>query len=210
MIKEGDSCFLSLGNGKNAQFFILAAVIISSVIVSLGATMNAVSVNKEPGSFYDLSYEAKRESGAVIDYGVYSSDEKLDEFVEEYAQELKEKDPDTNVVFIYGDSDSLSVKNYGTDDSVVESEQGDSVVEGGSASVSNKLVFTFGNVQSSTNVEQEESDYNDNSESSFENVDNVDVNVGGGKYNFKLTKGTRKFYVVMQKESEGEKYVSVR
>ncbi len=51
---------------KRAQFFLLAAVIISVVVISLGITANRATVNREPGNFYDFSYEVKRETGAVF------------------------------------------------------------------------------------------------------------------------------------------------
>ena len=58
-------------NGRG-QFFLLAAVIISVVVISFGVSSNVAKGNREPEDFYDFSYEMKREVGAVIDYEIYS------------------------------------------------------------------------------------------------------------------------------------------
>lgn len=105
---------------KRAQFFLLAAVIISAVIISLGIGTNKVTVKEEPGGFYDFSYEVKREAGAVLDYEVYSGFDggaNLTEFVDYLAAEIEERSPGSDFIFIYGNSTpgDMKVRNYGSD-----------------------------------------------------------------------------------------------
>jgi hypothetical protein len=100
---------------KRGQFFLLAAVILSVVLVSLSTTVNYANTNKEPDKFYDLSYEIKQEGGEVINYGVYSSQD-INGVVQTYtnnvSQYIADMDPDTEIYFIYGNSSSVIVDNY--------------------------------------------------------------------------------------------------
>ncbi|MBT6689859.1 hypothetical protein HN903_00870 [archaeon] len=101
---------------KSGQFFLLAAVIISAVVISLGVTTNRAMVNEEPDSFYDFSYEVQREIGAVLDYGVYTDfedDVNLSVFVDLLSDEIFEEDVDTEFIIIHiNDSDDMSVQNH--------------------------------------------------------------------------------------------------
>ena len=108
---------IGIGN-KRGQFFLLAAVIISAVIISLSVGTNRVVMNEEPGAFYDFSYEVKREVGSVLDYEVYSGfdgDANLTEFVDLLAKEIEERSPGSDFIFIYGNGTDMKVDNYGSD-----------------------------------------------------------------------------------------------
>jgi len=104
---------------RRAQFFLLAAVIISAVVISLGITANRATVNREPGNFYDFSYEVKREAGAVLDYEIYTNvqidgvDQPLEDFVRLLAKDISDKNPDANFKFIYGNNENLIEKDFG-------------------------------------------------------------------------------------------------
>ena len=100
---------------KKGQFFLLAAVVISVVVISLGVTTNRAIVRREPGSFYDFSYEVKREAGEVLDYEIYSNIDggSLDAFVQLLAAEIRDKNPDANFMFIYGNNTEMNLRNYG-------------------------------------------------------------------------------------------------
>ena len=126
---------------KRAQFFLLAAVIIVAVVISLGITANQATVNREPESFYDFSYEVSREVGRVIDYEIYSEfddDADLDEFVDLLTEDIKDKDPDANFIIVYGDNVSgMEVRNEGVDDALVEGE----VIEGKKKMTVNRVCY---------------------------------------------------------------------
>lgn len=101
---------------KRAQFFLLAAVIISAVVISLGIASNVAIINNEPNNFYDFSYEVKKEVGAIIDYEIYTeiiSNDELLKFINFLAIEAREKNPDADFLFIYGNKNDITIKNYG-------------------------------------------------------------------------------------------------
>lgn len=106
---------------KRGQFFLLTAVIISVVVLSLGVTTNQAVFSEEPENFYDFSYEVEREVGAVIDYEVYSGFEDevdLDAFVDLLSEDIKDRSPGSDFLFIYGDGDEVTLKGYvASDDS---------------------------------------------------------------------------------------------
>ena len=206
--------------GKRAQFFILAAVILSAVIISLGMTANYVRVNREPENFYDFSYEIKKESGAVIDYQIYNcdksgvpfpcdsdddgSDEKLRDFVNKLATEIRDEDPDANFIFIYGNDDKMKVRNYGGDDA----DAGGRGVPGGGRKILNKIVFYGG--QTSTKVEKDFDDYEDREETEIrmEGRDSLDVEILDQKYTFHVSKH-KKVIFILQRETEDESFIAV-
>ncbi|MEI7718773.1 MAG: hypothetical protein WCI72_02810 [archaeon] len=62
----------SFSMNKKAQFFILSAVIIASIIVSLASVKNFVATGDAPKKFYYYSQQLEDETGAVVDYAMYS------------------------------------------------------------------------------------------------------------------------------------------
>jgi len=112
--------------GKKGQFFLLAAVIIAAVVISLGVGTNRATVNEDPASFYDFSYEVQREVGAVLDYEVYSgigNNEDLEEFVDLLAKEIEERSPGSEFILIYGSRDDMKLRNYGSNSVYVEGDE---------------------------------------------------------------------------------------
>ncbi len=102
---------------KRGQFFLLAAVIISAMIISLGVGTNRAITSEQPKNFYDFTYNVQKEIGAVVDYNVYSnfSDQaNLTQFINSLAAHVEEKNPGSNFVIISGDNSSVTVRNYGT------------------------------------------------------------------------------------------------
>jgi len=102
---------------KRGQIFLLAAVIISVIVLSFGTISNAAFVSDEPINLNEFSYEVKRETGSVINYEIYTdfADEKLETFIDLFAQDLRDKDPFANFLFIYGDAFNLYIRNYGSE-----------------------------------------------------------------------------------------------
>lgn len=105
--------------GKRGQFFLLAAVIISAVIISFGAGVNKATVNDESEDFYDSSDEIRREIAAYLDYAVFADDPVvgLETFLELLAKNIEGTNPSIDFAFIYGDSNNKNkvyVRNYGS------------------------------------------------------------------------------------------------
>lgn len=111
------------GISKKGQFFLMAAVILSAIILSFGFTVNEARTNREPNNFKDFSYEVKKETGAVLDYEIYSNiqsggatgDDILEAFIFNLSEELAKKDPNSTYIFIYGNSTDWKVTNSGED-----------------------------------------------------------------------------------------------
>ena len=59
-------------NNKKGQFFILSAVIIAAIIVSITSMHNYVGTGDAPKKFYYYSQQLEDETGAVVDYALYS------------------------------------------------------------------------------------------------------------------------------------------
>ena len=94
---------------KRGQFYIIAAVMIISLIYGLTIVENKASGTSNSGRFYDLSSNFERESVKIVDSGVYSRDsqgsieKKLYDFYRNYTQYALTKDSGISMVFVYGD-----------------------------------------------------------------------------------------------------------
>lgn len=111
---------------KRGQFFLLAAVIISVIIISLGAVSNRVIASREGEDMKSLSYDVKREAGAVLDYQIYSNfsnNANLSNFVDLLATDIMDKDPDANFMFIYGNNDTMYLRNFGDESAYIQEEE---------------------------------------------------------------------------------------
>lgn len=196
--------FLS-GSKKRAQFFLLAAVIISAVIISLGFVGNKATVNREPGSFYDFSYEVKRETGSVIDYEIYTiSDGNLTDFIDLLSDDIRDRDPDADFLFIFGDNETMKIQNEGTGEVAV----GDQMLEGAGAIVISKVCPTR---DTCTTVNEERATFNDGSGTTTLDVSDLEdfvVSIGDNDFIFPVSEHRQVIFII-QKETEDETFVSV-
>jgi hypothetical protein len=192
---------------KRAQFFLLAAVIISAVIISLGFVANEATTNREPGSFYDFSYEVQRETGAVIDYEIYTiSEGDLEEFVDLLADDIRDRDPDSNFIFIYGNNSGMTLKNYGSDSVDVGSNE----VPGSGSTAISSICLSGGSCLS---VNSETGDFDPETgeatwtEDDLLGKDEITVTIGDYDYPFP-TSPYKQVIFIIQKETEDENFVS--
>jgi hypothetical protein len=147
--------------GKRGQIFLLAAVIISVVVLSLGATTNRAIINSEPDNFYDFGYEVKRESGAFSEYSVYTGgdvDDDVEIFTDSLVKNIKGSKSESNFVVIYGsnvtgitikgrwkDSETTGIISYGDISiNVNEDEFRKKFIDPVDLEDENKLIVTFG------------------------------------------------------------------
>ncbi len=193
---------------KGGQFFLLAAVIISAVVISLGVGTNRVVVNDEPGSFYDFSYEVKREVGVVLDYEVYSgfdTNVNLSEFVDLLAEEIEERSPGSDFIFIYGNRDDMDLKNYGS-----ESIYADGVeIEGLNAEVISRICLEDACQAIDENiVDFESSEVIAVTDFTRMGSDDILVEIEGNEFVFPLS-DYRQVIFIMQKEIGGDRHIIV-
>ncbi len=102
---------------QKAQFYLIAAIIIIGIIIILSGVTNYITTKEEPAKFYDLSDEFKEEGTRVVDYGVYSSDprstnELMEDLAEQFAEYTEEKDIETELVFVFGNTTNLTTITY--------------------------------------------------------------------------------------------------
>ncbi len=96
---------------KRGQFFIVAAMILVSVIAGLTTVVNYAEATRGEERIYDLSNEIKSETNMVVDWGVFKEAE-LDvlttTFLEKYDSYIGEED----VLFIFGNEDDLEALHF--------------------------------------------------------------------------------------------------
>jgi len=175
------------GKNKKAQFYLIAAVIIVMVVIGLSGITNYSKSTKKPVKFYDLSSELSEESSRVIDYGIYSGKDKIEDFIDynliEYA---KEKEIGAEFVFVYGNTQSAKIATY---------------TIGGVG----KISFDFG----STHTAKEIQGYSSKKEAvSGVNGVNVQVKILEKYYTFPPLENQQNFYFVIVKEKDKETYVA--
>lgn len=95
---------------KRGQIFILAAVIIVVVVISLAAVQNYVRVDKEPNEFYDLSDNIGQESDMVIAHDIYNNDDTIEDYA--LIAQAYARDNEVDTLLIYGNSTHLVIENY--------------------------------------------------------------------------------------------------
>ncbi|MCD4771566.1 hypothetical protein K8R30_04105 [archaeon] len=205
-----DVSFVNPNNriNKRAQFFLLAAVIISSVVISLGMTGNRAIVNEEPEDIYSFGYEVKKEAGAILNYGVYtnfSEGVNLSEFVDSLAEEIEERSPGSDFIFIYGTRGNMTLKNYGS-----ESIYMDRIEIKGRKGVTSRIClnhlcqYVDENITNFADINTTTAPIDPTRTTS----DDVLVEIEGNEYTFPLT-DYRQVIFVLQKEVGGDRYIIV-
>jgi len=193
--------------GKKAQIFLLAAVIISVVVIGLGVTVNQANVKEEPNSFKDFTYEVKKETGAVIDFEVYSGFEhgaKLTDFVRLLAKDIKDKDPNANFLFLYGNNTNMTLKNYGRDRVATEGE----TTQGSGREVPGRICY--GNTCIVPVVDFEDFDPDIGTKTyDFSMQNKISVEAFGQTFNFSISEHRQVIFII-QKSVGDENYVFVR
>ena len=186
---------------KRGQFFILAAVIISSVIVGLAGTANYVKTNQVPENFYALNSEINSESNKVIDYVVYNeeSDRALEDFISKVAENILDQDPDTELYFIYGDTSSVTVNT-------------DYAKEGGSAEASSEISLQIGDRVFEKTTRDKANTYR-----SYVSIvpitpemeEKITLHISEKEYDFPLRENL-KIISVIKKEIKNETYINIK
>lgn len=184
---------------KRGQFFLIAAVVIIAVIVSI-VTITNYTQRKDVVRLYDLGEELGIESQQVLDYGTYSEldeaemTELIENFIENYVTYIEE---DKNIYFVFGNKLKINVVGY---QDIQEEDvevcfdvgghgQEEGVVEEGQCT----SYLNVGETQGFSKENQEE-------------IDRVTIKIGGEEYQFRLKYGEN-FYFVIWQEIGGEKHV---
>jgi len=169
---------------KKGQFYLLAAIIIITLIVGF-ATVSNYAKKKSSVKVYDLKDELNIESGKVLEYGTFSEgQDKTKEFAAKYADYAGEN---KKLYFIYGDSQQIYIQGFGVETGSV-SLTGPLTGQGGASSGVTTHGETTGNLTPKTGQTT------------------IAVSLEGFDYKFELKPGENFFFVISQ-EIEGEQHI---
>jgi len=182
---------LTLGN-KRGQFFLIAAIIIIVVAVSI-VTISNYTKPKDTVRLYDLGEELGIESQNILDYGTYSQldDEEMKElmktFITSYVSYIGETG---NLYFVFGNKNTIYAVGY---QELIEEDVCIKLNPHGSGVSGEECVplKTGGETQEFT-LEEE--------------IQEVAVNLPDAQYEFRLKPGENFYFVIWQKIGE-EKHV---
>jgi hypothetical protein len=178
-----------MGN-KRAQFFLVAALIIAALLISLATINNYARVSKEDTKFKTILESLSYESARVIDSGVYQSadQELINNHLSSLVENYSVSSPDSDFFVVYGSSTNLTLFNYNSCNSAGEIGIG--------SDVSSEVCLSQranGPCNSGKNCRQE--------------GDMIILTISGNRYQFSLQEG-QNFYVVLKKNKAGETYVA--
>jgi hypothetical protein len=197
-------------NQKRGQFFILAAVIIVSVIVGISVYSNKVLFQDSRGGVYSLKQEVSQETSNVIDYGLYKRDDKLEDFIQKMSGNLLERESSgLDLIFFYGNSSQLNVLNLGEENLTMShgTPPTTTIIPGVKKNVTAQV--SLGGVGVGINI--------DLIKLRAENlIKTIALNVAGDKISFKVNEAgfdlplnsNKDFYFVIKREVGEELYVT--
>ncbi len=175
---------------KRGQFYLIAAIVIVIVILSLSQITNYLVSKKEPLKFYDLSEELNEEGARVIDYGVYNS-QNIQAIIQDYLANYfinysKEKESETKFLFLYGDRNLVTAITYSR-----ESTGEISIVWGGGS-------FTL---EATANYVPDSNTFTPTADGK------VSMTLLNNTYEFDLKEKGQNFFFVIARDAETEKHI---
>jgi len=171
---------------KRGQFYLIAAVVIIMIILSLSTVSNYLITRKTPVKFYDLGEELGEESGRVVDYGVYS-EEDISVLMSNFSDTFAEYSSETELIFVFGNKSSMSIIAFSSE------ETGEITIIGDSFSAT---------VGAETELTRSEDSFNPGSVG-----DEINVSIKEKTYDFNLREGEN-FFFILTKESGEETHVT--
>lgn len=103
---------------KRAQFFILSAVIIAAIIVSMATVKNSITTVEAPAKFYYYSQQLNDETGATVDYALYTGKSTtVEDFLQQGLSNTMTNNPGVELFSCYSNTtkaNTLNCQNNGT------------------------------------------------------------------------------------------------
>lgn len=174
---------------KKAQFYIVAAIIIVGVIISLATVTNYAVMKKEPVKFYDLSEELSEESYRTSEY-ILVKEEDFNKIMEDFTSKTSK--------YIQGDVDNFAVlrgdENSATLEFFLKNDTGEvSLIFGGQNSVVVSGEKNFVPIKPEEEIPS--------------GTKKVEVELLGNNYELNLKEGQNFIFIITKKE-QGETYIS--
>ena len=187
---------------KRGQFFILAAVIFSGLLLSVSLSVNQITTLKTNPNFYKSSEIINREISNVQSYQISSGDNSvLEEFAENLAANLLDSNPNLNFILIYGNSSFLIIRNFGSEKAKINDKE----LNGTNSQSTSKIKLDIGQIQlRQSNLASGELIFDTNVPK--------EINISYGDHEpiqFNITKENQMIYI-LQEESGGANYVDVK
>lgn len=173
---------------KRGQFFLIAAIIIITVLVSASTAYNTIKTDKEDSKLFSLPQEIGYESAKVIDYGVLNSigEEQIIEKLKEISGNYSNIYQDSDIFILYGKAESLTFTKF----TLLHYEE----IDSGSVGISDGGGGTSQSIRLKKLEEKEISSTRTD----------VEVDLGNNaKVSFDLKKG-RNFYAIIKTEKKDE------
>ncbi len=201
---------------KRGQFFILAAVIISSIVLSLGVISNYALTSNNPTDFEKFSHGIKKETGEVVDYSIYSgfsNDEDLKNFIDLLSTYVSDKEPDSSFIFIYGNRKSITLENHGTESASISAGDDSADASAGGSKIKSKI--TIGGAEQEVFETYDYLGGNgskivlDNGGLGFSEGSKVNITVSSRQFSFPISNNTQVIFLI-QKEEENDIYIAAK
>ena len=174
-----------LVNDKTGQFYLVAAIIISVIIIGL-VTFSNYSTSQESTSIQNVGEELKIESGKVLDFGTYNGydDAQMQDLMEDFTSKyITYVQNGGDYYFLFGNSDKITVVGYSKTIGTIDVDTG--------------FEKTSIDIPAAEITSQE---FNTPS-------DNIIITVNGTDYLFELKKGEN-FYFIVSQSIGGETHVT--
>jgi len=167
---------------KRGQVFLMTALIITGIMISLVRVSNQGTVRDKPEAFFDLADEIGFETKKVLDYGVIKSVNNVGELASELLEKYVDNIGNEDVAFIYGDSQEVYAYYYDSVEVVAVSTLGNQFIP---LRIANGRQIQVRGSSSDATIKINEIDYT-----------------------FSLKPG-QNFYFVLIREDGGEKFVTI-
>lgn len=102
--------------GKRGQFFILAAIILVSILASIFLYKNQIFLVESKQGVKLIGEEVNVESGVVINLYVAKGENNIEEFIIKMVQNLIDRKDSVEMVFIYNLDSNINVFNLAKED----------------------------------------------------------------------------------------------
>lgn len=169
---------------KRGQVFLMAALIIAGILISVVRISNESIAREKPEAFFDLSDEISFETKRVLDYGVINAEPDVGSLASQLLSNYSDVIGNQDVAFVYGNGINVFAYYYQSINVI-----GVTLFDG--------ITFPI-TIQSGSQIEAE---YSSSS-------NNVRIRIDGVDYTFDLKPG-QNFYFVLAKDEDGEKFVTV-
>lgn len=190
-------------SNKKGQFFLIVTGVMVVILIGLAASVNNAIVQPTPTAFYDLGKNFDVERTKVIDYGIFSpppnASTALASFIENFTEYAREKDPNIELVYVFGNQEASAVFNSAKQAIYVCPVNEQCVPVGGETQSSISLDIAENIIKKDITTQHPKTGQISGEE--------VTVTLGNKNYVFNLSVNTQ-FYFILRTEKGKEAYVS--